>query len=265
MTKLLPRDCLNILANEFDLGGQAKIAKFLCLTQPRVSQINSSQNLTKTHIKTFLRRAFRAGVHKGYGDVTTKLLESFGRMQNLGTQVKLASALKKTQGAVAQWKSGYLQISEQTIDSILKKSAYLAIRRLVEMEEVDPGRPGASHWYFYSGKTNIKRTRLLKKLEHKRGIYFYFDATGRPTYVGKADKTALGKEVESRLNQETKKGRIPYGKNMKKNPRFRQGEIVKFISAYEISPPEAIPLIEALLTRTTGNIQYNKRLERLSE
>lgn len=265
MTKLLPRDCLKILAHEFDLDSQAKIAKFLRLTQPRVSQINSSNNLTKTHIKTLLKRAFRAGQHEGHGDANTKLLDSFGKMRNLGTQVELASALDKTQGAVAQWKSGYSQISEKTIESILRKSARLTIRPLVEMEEVDPGQPGASHWYFYSAKTNVKRTSLLKELKHKRGIYVYFDATGRPTYVGKADRTTLDKEVENRLNHELKMGRIPYGKNMKKDPKLKQGEIVRYISAYEISPREAIPLAEALLIRATGNIQYNKRLEKLSE
>jgi hypothetical protein len=184
-------------------------------------------------------------------------------MRNLHTQVALASALEKTQGAVAQWKSGYSPISEKTLGSILKKAAHLTIRQLVEMEEIDPGQPGASHWYFYSAKTNVKRMHLLKKLKHKRGIYFYFDATGRPTYVGKADKTTLDKEVENRLQQEIKKGRVAYGRNMKKNPKLRQGEIVRYISAYEISPREAIPLVEALLIRTTGNVQYNKRLEKL--
>ena len=265
VTKLLPKDCLKILADEFELGNQAEIASFLNLTQPRVSQINSSQKLTKAHIRTFLKRAFRVGAQVGQGDVAKKLLGSFGKMRNLGTQAKLASVLKKTQGAVAQWKSGYSQISKGAIDSILKESALLRIRRLVEMEEIDPGRPGASHWYFYSGKTNLKRAALLKKLEEKRGLYIYFDATGRPTYIGKADKTTLDKEVESRLNQETKKGRISYGKNMKKSPKFRQGEIVKYISTYEILPPDAIPLVEALLIRTTGNITFNKRLENFSE
>jgi hypothetical protein len=263
MKKLRPEDCLKILAGEFDLKSQAETAKFLHLTQPRVSQINSSNNLTKTHIKTFLRRAFRAGRREGHEEANTKLLNSFGKMRNLHTQVALASALEKTQGAVAQWKSGYSPISEKTLGSILKKAAHLTIRQLVEMEEIDPGQPGASHWYFYSAKTNVKRMHLLKKLKHKRGIYFYFDATGRPTYVGKADKTTLDKEVENRLQQEIKKGRVAYGRNMKKNPKLRQGEIVRYISAYEISPREAIPLVEALLIRTTGNVQYNKRLEKL--
>jgi transcriptional regulator with XRE-family HTH domain len=265
MAKLLPRDCLNILTSEFDLNSQAKIARFLGVTQPRVSQINGSNNLTKTHIKALLKGAFRAGRQEAYGDANTTLLDAFGKMRTLDTQLKLASALKKTQGAVAQWKSGYSRISPQTTESILKKSAHLMIRGLVELEEVDPGRPGASHWYFYSGRTNVKRARVLKKLERKRGIYVYFDATGRPTYVGKADKTTLDREVEGRLSQRTKEGRIPYGKGMTKNPRLRQGEIARYISAYEISPTEAIPLIEALLIRATGNILFNKRLENLSE
>jgi len=265
MKKLSPSNCLNILAGEFDLIGQAEIARFLGLTQPRVSQINSSDNLTKTHVKTLLRRTFEEGRKNGRADANTKLLDSFGKIRNLTTQVERAKALKKTQGAVAQWMSGYSQISRKTIDSILKKSAHLTIHTLVEMVEIDPGQPGASHWYFYSAKTNVKRTGLLRKLKHKRGVYFYFDATGRPTYVGKADKTALDKEVENRLSHEIRKGRIAYGRNMKKNPKLRQGEIVKYISAYEISPPEAIPLIEALVIRTNGNTLYNKRLEMLSE
>jgi len=265
MAKLLPSDCLNILAEEFGLGNQAKIARFLRLTQPRVSQINSSNNLTKTHIKALLKRTFQAGKREGQGDANTKLLDSFGKMRKLRTQAELASALDKSQGAVAQWKSGYSQISEKTIRSLLKKSAPLNIRPLLEMEEVDPGQPGARHWYFYNGKTNERRTNLLNRLKRKRGIYVYFDATGRPTYVGKADKTTLDLEVENRLSHELKMGRIPYGENMEKNPKLRQGQIVRYISAYKISPREAIPLVEAILIRATGNVQYNKRLESLSE
>jgi hypothetical protein len=263
MSKLLPADCLKILADEFDLKSQAKIAKFLHVTQPRVSQIKNSHGLTKTHMKTFLRRAFRAGMREGHGEANTNLLNSFGTMRNIPTQIALASALGKAQGAVAQWKGGHSPISGKTLESILKKAAHLMIRRVVEMKEIDPGQPGASHWYFYSSKTNANRAQVLKKLHQKRGIYFYFDATRRPTYVGKADKTTLDKEVENRLRQEIKKGRVAYGRNMKRNPKLRQGEIARYISAYEISPREAIPLVEALLIRTTGNVQYNKRLEKL--
>src|SRR5271163_717502 len=70
MKKLLPGDCLNLLAGEFNLGSQGEIAKFLHVTQPRVSQIKSSTNLTKTHMKTFLRRAFQAGKQEGHAERT---------------------------------------------------------------------------------------------------------------------------------------------------------------------------------------------------
>jgi transcriptional regulator with XRE-family HTH domain len=264
MKRLLPRDSLKILRSEFGLGNQDEIARFLGLTQPRVSQINNSNNLTKEHVRKLLRGAFQSGKREGHGEMNAKLLETFGKLRSLDTQVALAMALDKTQGAVAQWKSGYAQISEKTIELILKKSAQLTIRPLVEMEEVDPGQPGASHWYFYNAKTNTRRKHLLRKLNHKKGIYLYFDATGRPTYVGKADKTPLDKEVENRLNHELKSGRIPYGENMEQCPKLRQGEIVRYISAYEISPREAIPLVEALVIRSTANVLFNKQLEKLS-
>ncbi len=262
MTKLLPADCLKVLADEFGLIGQTEIAEFLNLSQPRIAQIKNDNKLTKGHIRKFLRGAFGRGRRLGHKEANTKLLGSFGKLRGLLTQNALASNLKKTQGAVAQWKSGY-PISEETLESILRGAAPLTIRRLVELEEIDPGQPGTTKWYFYSAKTNVKRTQLLNKLAQKRGIYVYFDVTGRPTYVGKADKTYLDKEVENRLQQEIKKGRLAYGENMKKNPRLRQGEIVKYISAYEVVPREAISLIEALLIRTTGNVQYNKRLEKI--
>jgi transcriptional regulator with XRE-family HTH domain len=262
VTKLLPADCLKVLADEFGLIGQTEIAEFLNLSQPRIAQIKNDNKLTKGHIRKFLRGAFGRGRRLGHKEANTKLLGSFGKLRGLLTQNALASNLKKTQGAVAQWKSGY-PISEETLESILRGAAPLTIRRLVELEEIDPGQPGTTKWYFYSAKTNVKRTQLLNKLAQKRGIYVYFDVTGRPTYVGKADKTYLDKEVENRLQQEIKKGRLAYGENMKKNPRLRQGEIVKYISAYEVVPREAISLIEALLIRTTGNVQYNKRLEKI--
>ena len=261
--KLSPEECLSILAEEFGLDNQVTIAKFLDLTQGRISQIKKSKNLTKKNLRSLLKGTFRAGRKKGHGDINTKILHSFGKLQSLSTQQKLAAELKVTQGAVAQWMNGHFQISAEAIESILKTAAKLSVRKIVELQKVDPGKPGGK-WYFYDDKTNAKRTSLLKKIGPTRGVYLYFDGAGCVTYVGKADKTTLDKEVENRLQQKTKKGRIPYGENLKKDLVFEQGEIVKYISVYDIYPREAISLVEALLIRATANVQYNKKLEKLS-
>lgn len=105
----------------------------------------------------------------------------------------------------------------------------------------------------------------MKKISGRKGIYCYFDARGCLTYIGKADDTPLDKESEKRLSQKNKRGRVRVGKNMKQNPDLYQGDIVKYISVYEVSPKEAIPMIEALLIRATINLTYNHRVEGFSK
>jgi hypothetical protein len=261
--KLTPQECFEILSNEFNLVSQAAQAKFLGLTQGRVSQIKHSKRLTKKNIVTLLRGTYKAGKKMGVSESNERLLESFEEFRGIQTQSSLAKALNKTQGAISQWKDGS-RIAKNTIDAILKKSAPFTINKLVEMEEVDPGKPGGK-WYFFNERTGRKREAVIKRLRGCKGVYCYFDALGYLTYVGKADETDLDKEVEARLKSHIAKERVPYRKGLKKKQsKLVQGEVVRYISAYEVWPREAISLVEALLIRATANVQFNNRLENVS-
>lgn len=268
MTNVLPSEVITLLQEEFGLSGQEQVADFLELTQGRVSQIKSQSSLSKRTLHTILRAAFNAGKKKERETIrekhNTNILDAYKTMHGLTTQGDLAASLGINPNLLAQWKNGYAPIPLASVQKILKNASPLKIAPIVEMKEVDPGKPGGK-WYFFHEKTNGKREALIKKLEKRKGIYIYLDSCGRPTYVGKADRTPLDREVENRLSQGTKKGRIVYGESLKKSPSLLQGEITKYISVYDVSPPEAIPLVEALLIRSNGNVLYNKRLEGFSQ
>jgi transcriptional regulator with XRE-family HTH domain len=265
---LSPKDLIEIISEEFKLGTQKEVADFLNLTSGRISQIKSSSKITKANIKSILHAVHKAGQHSTKkeirSEINKKILDSYKELHSLTTHKDIANSLETTRENVAQWSSGNTQITQQTIQKILKQAVPIRITTLLEMEKVDPLKPNKK-WYFFGDSSNKKREKIINQIKNKRGVYFYFDSTGRLTYAGKADKTPLDKEVEGRLSQQTKSGRILYGEKMKKKVVLDQGEIARYISAYEVSPRELIPLVEALIIRITANSQYNKKLESVSK
>src|SRR5262245_2586307 len=104
--RLKPKDLLDVTADQFDLATQVQLAKFLGLTQPRISHILNSAEITRKNLTTVLRAAFRAGQKEAQGRTNSLLLEKFKELRGLNTQSEVANALRRTQGAIAQWKTG---------------------------------------------------------------------------------------------------------------------------------------------------------------
>lgn len=261
--RITPKELLSIVESEFELASQNQIGKFLHLTQGRVSQIRTSKGITSANIKALLRGAFKAGQKSARSATNNLILNSFKELRNIDTQSKLAKAIGKTQPAVAQWKNGTAPATRKLIDTVLRSAVKLTITPLCEMEPVDPGKPGGK-WYLFNDPNGIRRGKLQKKIGTNHGIYCYYDGRGNLTYIGKADKTDLFGEIESRLNAKIAKERIRYGQGLaKRKTDLKQGDLVKFISAYAVSPQEVIPLSEAILIRVTANSQFNNRLENL--
>lgn len=127
--KVSPKECIDILKKEFGLDSQRAVADFLGLSQGRISQINKKKRLTKRAIKSIMTAVYRAGSNKTKKSVCSesnkKLLSSFGEMNYLDTQEKIATALGVTRESVAQWSSGNSQIPQPTIKKILKKQTPL--------------------------------------------------------------------------------------------------------------------------------------------
>jgi|GEM_PF-6208389 len=261
-------DLLDLAAKEYGLKNQRELAKFLGVTPGRVSQIKGSAQITKSGISSVLKSAKKTSISTTKKttcqELNNKILDTYKEFHGLATQQELADSLGATRALVAQWTSGNSQIPLPTVKKILKAAVPITIKPLLEMEKVDPGKPGGK-WYFFSEKTNTKRATLIKKIAGKKGIYCYYDGLSRLSYVGKADRTPLDREVEGRLSQALPKTKLGYGQNMKKNIPVYQGNIVEYISAYEILPTELIPLAEALAIRISANTQFNKRLESLSK
>lgn len=259
-----PKECLDVLKEEFGLTNQLQLAKFLDLTPGRVSQIMSAKDITPGNIRALLLGAHKAGQKSARSDTNSRLVDAFGGSRNLNTQAKIATALGKTQGAVAQWKNGHATMSKSILSMMLRAAAKVEIFQVWEMCAIEPGKPGGK-WYLYHDHTSARRTKIMKKMTGRKGVYCFYDSLGHLTYVGKADDTTFDTEVEARLNAKVSMERVPYRVDLKKHPQvLRQGEIARFFSAYEVTQKEAIPLVEALLIRCTANSQFNNRLENVS-
>ena len=265
--KFTSKELIEIVGTEFQIKSQKEIAEFLEITQGRVSQISQQAGITKTIIKSLMRAAFNAGKKEAKKEINTTLLDSFKDQKKLGSQTQIAKELGRTPSQINQFYSGKVAISKTVIEQLLKDTAKISIKPIFEMMMVDPGRPSGNSWFiFYNDKTGKKSKELKNKVSEKRGIYCYYDSRGHLTYAGKADKTDLFIELQKRLSQEVAKDRLRYWEGLKKHAKgkkLRQGDFVKFISAYEVTPKEAIPIVEAILIRATGNTQFNNRLENL--
>lgn len=256
---------LDLLGTEFSLNGQIQTAKFLHLSQGRISQLKNSKKTTKRGLRTLFAGTFKAGRKKGHSEVNENLIKAFSEIKGCKTQKAIGKYLNITQGAVAQWKTGHAPISYSMALSILRKIKSVTIHPIFELKEVEPGKPGGK-WYLFHDRDNSRRKKLINVLGDRRGVYCYYDSRGHLMYVGKADKTTLANEMEARLKARISHKRLPYGEGLKKiGETLRQGNRVKYVSAYEVTPREAIPLLEALLIRTTANMQFNNRLENLSK
>lgn len=253
------------LAEELGLVSQKKIAKFLGVTQGRVSQLKSENSLNVKLWRRLLTRIHGQGLACGVADANTRTVDLLNEFQEFTSDIQLAKLLDVTSGAVSQWRNGHALIPKHQVEQVLKKIQNLKIAPLLEMVPIRPNMPGGK-WYFFEEAQRTKREKILKALDGRRGVYCYFDGAGVPTYFGKADRTTLNLEAENRLHAQIEAIRYGAGlKKLKKTSGPRQGELVRFLSAYEVTPRSAIPKLEALMIHSAANVLFNKKLEKLAE
>lgn len=254
------------LKSEFDLSKQSEIGKFLSVTQSRIAQLKDNRSINARLWRKLLTPIFRKGREQGISESNKRVLDFMKAQMGFAQDGQLSKFLSVTNPAVSQWRNGIALLPIGQFQKVLKSIEGIKLVTLVEMEPIYPDKPGGK-WYLHTseqGKPSQKRDKIIEKMRGKRGIYCYFDSLGRPTYFGKADKMSLEHEAENRLGAEV--SHIRYHRNFKKfksvnNPR--QGELARFLSAYEINPRSAISTIEALMIRGSANILFNKRLEKI--
>ena len=140
---------------------------------------------------------------------------------------------------------------------ILGRAASSFVDPLAEIEPVLPTKSGVG-WKIESDATH--RRSLQDRLEHRCGVYLFYDSRGHVTYVGQA-KGNLFFEIEQRLKQSLRHAAFSRGDGEAKLKAVDlvQGDVVRFISAYVTLTGEAAHNIEAILIRAFYNNHQNRK------
>ena len=120
------------------------------------------------------------------------------------------------------------------------------VRPIIEFEEIVPARR-RNTWALH-GTDARKNRHLRNKLQNRKGLYIFYDSTGKVTYVGKTTR-CLWNEVRQRLNAKVNR---PFYRPMRVRGVI-QGQVARYLSAYEVSPARAIHNLEVLMLRAFPN------------
>ena len=176
------------------------------------------------------------------------LEDSYGSI----SQQDLARHLGVAPAAVSTWRTGKAEPNRTSIRKLLDlyadHRASALFVPLVELAPIHPERAGAG-WRLAPDEV----ARIEPRLRRRKGIYVFYGSAGEATYLGKS-ASDLWKEARQRLNAET--NRPFYG--AEKGPSRKQGDIARFLSAYEVTVPAAIANVETFMLRAFANDLMNR-------
>ena len=185
--------------------------------------------------------------------IFSALLEALREEYGALTRAEIATELGVSIGTVHNWSKGAEPNKtnlKKLIDLFKNHQASTLIKPILEFHPVKPEVSGKS-WCFSS---DAKVVAFLKaKLEGKKGVYVFYDTSGKAIYLGKTEASLYG-EAKQRLSAVPNKAiYLPI-----KAKVGAMGHRASFISAYEVSIPAAIKNLETFMLRAFANDLYNK-------
>ena len=132
------------------------------------------------------------------------------------------------------------------------------INTLCVFEPIFPGKVEKTVWRVYKHPNGKEDPRILKLLSDKQGVYLLYDSTGGLVYVGKTEKQDFYKEISQRLR--TKSIKIKFGTKGKKSVPL--GEVVKYMTCYEVTILDLISKLESILIGLDPNSSSNVKMEK---
>jgi hypothetical protein len=204
-----------------------------------------------------MARTYQDGLKDGRKQLASRLLDVLAEIHGTTTDKDLSDWVGVAQASLSQWRSGIAAPQRAALKTICQHLASCYAEPEAEIEPVSPGRPGAG-WHIDSDAT--KRADLKARLEHRRGVYLFYDSRGHVTYVGQA-KSNLFFEIEQRLAQVLRHGaytRVPTAASLTATDLV-QGNVVGYLSAYITTTGEAAHNLEAILIRAFANNHQNRK------
>ena len=214
------------------------------------------------------------------------LLDAIAKRKIYSSDKELAEYLGVTTGRISQMrKNGKPLTTRQMVTylDLARDEGFIMaledpIKPVVEMFPIEPtaSKQDKKMEPIPTGVNNPRNKEIRQHLEGAKGIYVFFDSSGKAIYAGKTERQNLWKEMVGAYNRkradqqaflvphpstdvafsiEMEKKRQP-----KKRPVYLHSNAAYF-SAYEVSL-SLIPTLEALLVRVFCNTLSNKKMER---
>jgi len=200
---------------------------------------------------------YQDGLQEGRRQIAARLLDALATFLGTSSDAELSSWIGIPSASLSQWRSGRAAPQKANMLRILSRMASSFVDPLAEIEPVLPTRSGAG-WKIEADATH--RQSLRERLEDRCGFYLFYDSRGHVTYVGQA-KGNLFFEIEQRLTQVLRNAAYSRdeGKPKLEAVDLVQGDVVRFVSAYETLTGDAAHNIEAILIRAFINNHQNRK------
>ncbi len=174
---------------------------------------------------------------------------------------QLANRLGVPAPKIQSWENAAF-LSKTIVRNVIRTVRDAAIRNsispIVEFRQLN-------HLHGHDADTLVKKIdskEVCEKLKDAKGIYSFYDSSGRIVYVGKTEKSNLLAEMTQAFNliRPNYSRKLANGQGKFKTHSLALRDTAEFVSAYEVDT-NAIGNVEAFLTRVIPNDVVNKKTE----
>ena len=255
------------------------------------SYLRGSQNLGAKTIHRYLKNIYDLGIIEGRKQNAQNFFKAIAAIHKYDNNANIWKKLitgksdNSKSSNLSNYQSGKTTISQSQFENLLGKHSSRIFKPLIEFMECSPYRtsqkPNAS-WKLFKNDTD-KEAYVKKelyeddKITPKLGVYAMYDSSGRILYFGMAQYSnhGLHKEILQRLKAPVhrdvvliRNGKFCHLGTVGKKPKpgaILVGDMTRYISAIEVSVPQAIPNIEAVVLRLIPNDTVNYKVENIEQ
>ncbi len=253
MTERAFRGILAFLSQLEEHPTQRRLAELLDLNPAQITNYQQTGPTREGWWRKTAHRLYDLGFKDGQREATARIMQTIGTTLGEISRAQMANALGVTQATLNNWFRGRVCPSARNIARLLEYKAAHMVHPIIEFEEIAPA-PRRNSWTLH-GTDARKNRHLQHKLQKRKGLYIFYDSTGRVTYVGKTTR-CLWNEVRQRL---TANANRPFYRP-RRIKRVVQGQVARYLSAYEVSPARAIHNLEVLMLRAFPNDLANTNI-----
>lgn len=273
---------IDVLKKRFGVTTSSQLSKILRLSAPRISQIDGADMVNDRALISIFKSALDAERSRTSIDLAET---SFAALEKEVSGKPLHEFLGVTYHTLRNWRKQGL--TYRTLRSLVM-SAYEAGKQdaredllspICEFVRIDPGESlsAASPQILCRKTASTYFSGLVETLAAAKGIYVFYDSSGRAIYVGKTEKGNLWAEINNAFMRERKTQEMYRVEHPTVNTSWNTGihskrrlskskvklhDMAFYFSAYEVVP-EQISQVEALLIRAFPNDVLNVKMETL--